>query len=80
MVQAGGLGEFKVLVQGKKVNAPGLWDFQPAAGAALLERLPVPLLTPQHLSLMEARYPHTAFDVEGWWPAGDSQSQAEGRG
>ena len=34
----------------------------------LAERLPVPLLTPQHLSVMLGRYPHAGFDYQGLWP------------
>ena len=70
LARPGGLGEFKVLAQGKNVDTAGLWGFQPPVEPALLERLPVPLLTPQHLSLMEARYPHTAFEAEEWWAGG----------
>lgn len=63
LARPGGLGDFKVLAQGKNVGQPALWGFKPAAEAATLaEQLPVPLLTPQHLSLLEGRYPQTDFE------------------
>ena len=57
LARQGGLGDFKVLCQGKGVGAPYLWGFTSSAEAAeLAEQLPVPLLTAQHLSLLEGRY------------------------
>jgi SAM-dependent MidA family methyltransferase len=65
LARPGGLGDFKALAQGKNVGQPALWGFRPAAeAAALAEQLPVPLLTPQHLSLLEGRYPQTDFEFE----------------
>jgi SAM-dependent MidA family methyltransferase len=60
-----GLGNFKVLAQGKNVSSPRLWGFSPAPEAgALVEQLPIPLLTPQHLSLLEGRYPQMGYEFE----------------
>ena len=57
LARPGGLGDFKVLCQGKGVGAPDLWGFSDSDVAAkLAEQLPVPLLTPSHLSLLEGRY------------------------
>ena len=64
LARPGGLGDFKVLCQGKRVGKPGLWGFTPSMQATnLAERLPVPLLTPRHLSLLEGRY---AAPVAQW--------------
>ena len=57
LARPGGLGDFKVLCQGKGVGTPDLWGFTPSVEATkLADQLPVPLLTPQHLSLLEGRY------------------------
>ena len=72
LARPGGLGDFRFLVQGKNVGQPALWGpGQPASatpspvhGAAdLLQRLPVPLLTPLHLPLLEGRYPSSEVGV-----------------
>ena len=68
LARPGGLGDFKVLAQGKNAGQPALWGFRPAAEAATLaEQLPVPLLTPQHLSLLEGRYPQMEYGFELQW-------------
>ena len=57
LARPGGLGDFKVLCQGKEVAEPDLWGFSPSDDAGkVAEQLPVPLLTPSHLSLLEGRY------------------------
>ena len=66
-----GLGDFKVLAQVKNVRPAPLSGFEPSAEAAsLASGLPVPLLTAQHLSLLEGRYPHAEFEfeLESLWP------------
>ena len=69
LVRPGGLGDFKVLAQGKNMGQPELWGFGPSPEAlALAEKLPVPLLTSHHLSLIEGRYPRPECDFEGLWP------------
>jgi len=81
LARPGGLGDFKVLAQGKGVGQPDLWGFGPAAEAApgfakgaaeLAEQLPVPLLTQQHISVLAGRYPHAAAEIEGHGPANDA--------
>jgi SAM-dependent MidA family methyltransferase len=70
LARTGGFGDFKVLAQGKGVGQPALWGFQPGPEAAALAReLPVPLLTSQHLSLLEGRYPGAEVEFEGLWPS-----------
>ena len=80
LVRAGGLGDFKVLAQGKGVGQPALWGFEPAAeavsglatGAAdLAGQAPVPLITEQHISVLAGRYPHAALEFEEPRPVSD---------
>ena len=72
IVRPGGMGEFKVLAQGKGVGSPTLWGFGPSPEfEAIFEELPVPLLTPLHMPLLEGRYPHVSFEWEDLWPFGD---------
>ena len=74
LVRPTGLGNFKVLAQSKNVGQPRLWGFEPSPEAATwAKELPVPLLTPQHLSLLEGRYPQGEYQValKELWPWGD---------
>ena len=76
LARPGGLGDFKVLAQAKGVGSPSLWGLKPTAEvAAMVEQIPVPLLTPQHLSLLEGRYPASERQFEGIWPFGDDPSE-----
>ena len=80
LARIGGLGDFKVLVQGKNVGKPKLWGFDDApdhdqdeeGGLARPEGLPVPLLTKDHLPFLEGRYPRTEAEItlEKLWPPG----------
>ena len=63
LVRPGGMGDFKVLVQGKNVGAPSLWGLQPSADAAsILDHLPIPLRAAEHTPLLEGRYPHDSYE------------------
>ncbi len=70
LARAGGMGDFKVLVQSKNVAASAITGVLGASAEwkDRLERLPLPLLDDQHLPLMEARYPHTAQSWGEAWP------------
>ena len=80
LARIGGLGDFKVLVQGKNVGKPSLWGFDSASeqepgqegGLARPEGLPVPLLTGDHLPFLEGRYPRAEAEInlEKLWPPG----------
>ena len=60
------MGEFKVLFQSKGVHQAPLTGLEGASATWLkrLEELPLPLLDEKHMKLMEARYPHTAWQWE----------------
>ena len=66
LIRPGGLGEFKVLVQGRNVPDSPLWGVE---GGEELEglpgELPVPLLTSLHMPLLKGRYPHLVVEWEG---------------
>ena len=56
MVRPGGLGDFKVLAQGKNVGNLELWGFGQSSAVDdevqdLVDNIPVPLLMGHHLSL-----------------------------
>ncbi|MBI4340098.1 MAG: SAM-dependent methyltransferase [Chloroflexi bacterium] len=69
LARPGGMGDFKVLVQGK--GAPldrlaGLGGGSPPWRERLAS-LPLPLLDSAHLSLLEGRYPHAGQPWEELW-------------
>jgi len=78
LARIGGLGDFKVLAQGKNVGKPSLWGFNSVPdqahqdGSARPEGLPVPLLTRDHLPFLEGRYPRAEAEInlEKLWPPG----------
>ncbi|MFB3120438.1 MAG: class I SAM-dependent methyltransferase [Stenotrophomonas maltophilia] len=78
LARIGGLGDFKVLAQGKNVGKPSLWGFNSVpdqahqGGSARPEGLPVPLLTRDHLPFLEGRYPRAEAEInlEKLWPPG----------
>ncbi len=72
LARPGGMGDFKVLVQSKNVGDPGITGVHGASDQwrERLAGLPLPLLDADHLSLMEARYPHTAQSLGQSWPVG----------
>lgn len=74
LVRPNGLGEFKVMVQGKNVGQPKLWGFDSSTGLIeLIEKLDLPLLTPQHISQSEGRYPSGEYELtlDDLWPWSD---------
>jgi len=63
LLQPEGLGNFKVMAQGKGVSTDDLWGFTPgnphqARLQNELDTLHVPLLTSTHTPLLEGKYPH----------------------
>ena len=74
LARAGGMGDFKVLVQGKKVGTPSLWGIDGSDEAdGILDNLPLPLRSEDHIPLMEGRYAHAGQEWSydgGGEPAG----------
>ena len=69
LVRPGGLGKFKVLVQGKNVGSPTMWGLgRSPEAAAMVDGLPVPLLTGEHLSLPDGRFTGGEMEFEAFWP------------
>ena len=58
LIRPEGMGDFKVLIQGKNVPEAPPWGLQPSSElAGLAQRLEPPLLTDRHVPLLQARYP-----------------------
>ena len=58
LVSPDGLGDFKVLAQGKNVGGASLWGFEPSNEARkLVAGLPTPVLTERHLNLRQGLNP-----------------------
>jgi SAM-dependent MidA family methyltransferase len=66
LVKSPGLGDFKVVVQEKNTGASNLAELLPETST--LEATEVPLLSTDHMKLMESRYPHLAWEPEDLWP------------
>ncbi len=78
LVRPGGLGDFKILAQGKNVGSPKLWGMGSCQETSeLIEGLTAPLLTAQHLSLPGGTYLGGETEFEAFWPAQDSESSDE---
>ena len=70
LIKTGGLGAFRVMALGRNVGQPGLWGFMRAdEPARLVERLPVPELTPEHVNLATGRYPWQGMEFDVPWGA-----------
>jgi len=71
-----GLGDFKVLVQGRNLSCnsdapPQLWGLSPSPEVSpLVATLPLPLLSPDHISLPTGwpQPPVQEFDLSDLWP------------
>ena len=66
LVKPEGLGGFRVLVQERGTGVTDPSELVPRGLSS--EGLQVPLLGPDHVPLMEGRYPHLAWEPEGLWP------------
>lgn len=66
LVKPDGLGGFKVLIQEKDTGIEGLKALIPTEAST--PELEVLLLGPEHIPLMEGRYPHLAWEPEALWP------------
>lgn len=72
LVNPDGLGGFKVLIQEKDTGPEG-YDSLSQTGSDTPIPAP-PIKTPQHISLMEGRYPHQEWNLDALWPFDDKQS------
>ena len=70
LVKPDGLGSFKVLVQERSSGVKDLNELAPPKSA--LDETDVPLLRPEHITLLEGRYPHLAWDIDELWPPTES--------
>ena len=61
LARPNGLGDFKVLAQGKGVGQPTLWGLEPGPPPELVNALPLPLLTAPHI------------DLAAGWPAAEQE-------
>ena len=69
LVRPGGMGDFQVMVQAKRVTTIEPWGFYKSMDLdALLDPLAPPRLTPQHTDILTASYPHLAQSYEHLWP------------
>ena len=68
LAKPGGLGDFRVLAQGKNVGKPELWGFHVSGQARdLTERMPAPMPTAEHLDLLTGRFPPAESEFEMAW-------------
>ena len=75
LARAGGLGEFKILFQGKNVCTSKLWGIELSEEVApLVGSLPVPLLTRQHLKSIDSMSLGRDAGFEFLWPFSESES------
>ena len=75
MIKLDGLGSFKILAHGKNVDTSKLWGIERSEEAfSLVENLPVPLLTDQHIALLDGRTFGRDAGFETLWPMPESES------
>ena len=59
ITKPGGLGDFKVLIQGKNIQGMDLWGLKGYSKIeGWLSQLPVPLIEDHHLDILERKHPH----------------------
>ena len=70
LAKPGGLGDFKVMAQGKNVGKPELWGFSLSRQAQdMAAKMPLLLPTQEHLDLLAGHYPATGAEFEMSWDA-----------
>ena len=68
LIKPEGLGGFRVMALGRHIGQPALWGFEyPHEPAELVDQLPVPVLTPDHIDLLSGRYPWHQAEFEVPW-------------
>ena len=79
LVRPGGLGDFKILAQGKKAGSSKLWGMERSeAATTLLKNLPVPLMTGQHLPLGEGESDGSVTESGVFWTFPEFEPLNEG--
>ena len=74
LARPGGLGDFKILFQGKNIEIQELWGLQGfSETTALVDELRVPLLTDLHISLPNGQFLGGETEFEAFWPFTDSE-------
>lgn len=69
LIRPDGMGDFKVLIQGKDAPDNALWALEPSPEASdLLQRQDPPLLTDRHVPLMQGSYPSYGVDAMDFGP------------
>ena len=70
LIRPGGMGDFKVLVQGKDAPDTQLWGLEPShrVGKTVATYLNPPLLTDRHMPLLQGRYPFYGTDAMDFGP------------
>ena len=66
LVKPEGLGGLKVLVQEKNADVDDIGQIAPIPDS--IQSTDLPLLGPAHVNLMDARYPHLAWEPGSLWP------------
>ena len=70
LTKPGGLGDFKIMAQGKNVGKPELWGFYPSEQAQdAATQMPTPVPAAEHLDLLAGRYPAAEVELEIAWDA-----------
>ena len=70
LARPGGLGDFKVMAQGKNAGKAELWGFSQSSEARdVAAQLPPPTPTPEHLDLLTGRCPAAEVEFEMSWDA-----------
>ena len=68
LVKPEGLGNFKVMAFGKDAGQQGLWGFERTGeAAAVAERMPLPVPTPEHIDLVAGPFRPAELELEVDW-------------
>ena len=68
LIKPEGLGAFRVMAIGRNIGQPALWGFEHShEPAELVDQLPVPVPSPDHIDLLSGRYPWHQAEFEVPW-------------
>ncbi|MDP7578723.1 MAG: SAM-dependent methyltransferase [SAR202 cluster bacterium] len=63
LTKSGGLGDFKVLIQGKNTGVLDVDAVIPHNAPSFNKGLPIPFIKPRHIKLFQGRYPHLEMEL-----------------